>query len=179
MRRKLIITTLCVLSVAVGAAGAIAYSGPSPSDARKHAVESRADNFNRAAALIPDPRNTNFPIRRALRQMNDREDMLNHPWFVYLLGQNGNTIGYYVAKWPPINGCDFLSSTEDVWTNDKTALKMQSPSYDGVYYGGSLCNTWVIFDATTNAEIKIGGLQWYVSDQPLKLDAQAIKVKRG
>jgi hypothetical protein len=174
-----IVLAALVLGAGCGATTVLAgYTGPSPSDARKHAVESRADSFNRASALYPDPKLSNYPQRKALREFTQREDLLNHPWFVYILGDNGNTIGYYVAKAAPENSCNFLSSTEDVWTSDKSALKMQSPSYDGVYYGASTCDEWFFFDSTTNALIKIRGVKFYVSDQPLKLQAEAIKVSR-
>jgi hypothetical protein len=171
-----IVLAAAILAAGCGAAAIRAYSGPSPSDARKHAVENRADNFNRAASLVPDPHNTNFPLRRALREFSDREDLLHHPWYVYLLGDNGNTIGYYVAKYPPENSCNFLSSTQDVYHDDHGNLPMQSPSYDGVYYGGSVCDEWFIFDAATNALVKFRGFHYYVADQPLRVDAKPIKV---
>jgi hypothetical protein len=175
----LVVLIAAVVAAGIGAAIAQSYNGPSPSDARKAAVEARADAFNRAVQEYPDPGQLmhNFPIRHALRDMSLREDKINHPWYVYILGDNGNTIGYYVAKYPPINACDFLSSTEDVYGSDNGNLKMQSPSYDGVYYGQALCDVWVIFDAATNAEIKIGGLKFYTADAPLALQVQAIKVK--
>lgn len=176
-----IVLVVAILSAGCGATVVFAgYSGPSPSEARKTAVEERADTFNRAKSLIPDPGHqmTNFPIRRAVKEMTLREDMINHPWYVYITGDNGNPIGYYVAKWPPINSCDFLSSTQDVYNSDHGNLLMQSPSYDGVYYGQSSCDTLVIFDATTSAEIKVDKFHTYVSDVPLKLDVAQIKVTR-
>lgn len=177
LERNLLLCLLVFIIAGIGTAAAIGYSGPSPSDARKHAVENRADNFNRATQKYPDPHNSNFPLRKALIEMNNREDKIHHLWYVYILGDNGNAIGYYVAKSVPENSCNFLSSTEDVWTTDHAALKMQSPSYDGVYYGGAACDEWFFFDAATNAIIKIRGMHYYVADQPLKVDAQAIKVK--
>lgn len=171
--RRVALIAIILLSV-VGTGAALSYSGPSPSDARKHAVESRADAFNRAVSLYPDPKTQNFPLRKALVEFTQREDLLNHPWYVYILGMNGNTIGYYVAKAAPENSCNFLSSTEDVYNNN---VKMQSPSYDGVYYGGSLCDEWFFFDAATNALIKIRGVNFYTADQPLKIEAAPITVK--
>lgn len=176
-----IVSMIVVLAAITVTSVAIGYSGPSPSDARKNAVESRADAFNRATKLYPDPGKnmTNFPLRKALVEFTQREDMTNHPWYVYILGDNGNTIGYYVAKAAPENSCNFLSSTEDVYGSSNGNLKMQSPSYDGVYYGGSACDEWFFFDATTNALIKIRGVKFYTADQPLKLDAAAIKVRKS
>jgi hypothetical protein len=184
MRRVSIPLWVLVLSASIGSAlvGATiaqSYNGPSPSNARKTAVENRADVFNRAVSLIPDPGKemSNFPIRRAIKEMTLREDKVNHPWYIYTRGVNGNVIGYYVAKYPPVNACDFLSSTEDVYNSDHGNLKMQSPSYDGVYYGQSACDVWVIFDAATNAEIKIRGEYFDLADQPLRIVASPITVK--
>lgn len=177
----LIVLVVAILSAGCGATAVLAgYNGPSPSEARKTAVEERADAFNRAKALWPDPGHLvkNFPQRKALVEFTTREDLINHPWFVYILGDNGNTIGYYVAKAAPENSCNFLSSTEDIYNSDKGTVKMQSPSYDGVYYGASQCDEWFFFDATTNALIKIRGVKFYVADQPLKIDAAAIKVQK-
>lgn len=174
--RKLIIVVTALGVAGVAAAAAISYSGPNPSDARKHAVENRADNFNRAVAKYPDPHNSNFPLRKALVEFNNREDLAHHPWYVYVLGDNGNTIGYYVARSAPENSCNFLSSTQDVWQGDRVALGMQSPSYDGVFYGSATCDEWFFFDSATNALIKIRGMHFYTADQPLRVDAKPIKV---
>lgn len=170
----IVVVLLGLVSASMVRAGAL---DTSPSDNRKQAVESRNAAFNRAKSLIPDPQTKNFPLRKMLRDMTEREDMIHHPWFIYILGDNGNVIGYYVGKTVPINGCDFLSSTEDVWTNDKGSQKMQSPSYDGIYYGNSDCNVWVFEDAATNAVIKIGGMKFYVADQPLKLASNPVQIR--
>lgn len=182
MRRLTLERVFFICVIAIGAAAiyastvvAAAYD-TSPKDNRKLAVESRNSAFNRAKALYPDPVTKNFPLRKELVEMTQREDMAHHPWYIYILGQNGNTIGYYVAKSVPQNACNFLSSTEDIYSNDQGIVKMQSPSYDGVYYGGSVCDAWFFFDAATNAEIQIRGVNFYTSDQPLRLNAQAIKV---
>lgn len=151
-----------------------------PGDQRHYAVDERAAVFQRAANLLPDPVTVNFPLRRMLIEMTKREDLLNHPWYVYMLGMNGNVIGYYVAKTTPINACDFLSSTEDIWTNDKSSQKMTAPSLDGIYYGGGGvtggCDTYVFQDYATGAIIKIKGVNFYTADAPLKLQADPIKV---
>lgn len=176
---RIVLLTLLALLLAGMAAAYVSASGldTSPSDNRKQAVESRNASFNRAKALYPDPVTQNFPARKALVQFTARTDLLNHPWYVYILGDNGNTIGYYVAKNAPENSCNFLSSTEDIYSNDQGVVKMQSPSYDGVYYGNSTCDEWFFFDAATNALVQIRGMRFYTSDQPLKLAAKPIEVK--
>jgi len=148
----------------------------SPSDNRKQAVQSRNSAFNRAKSLYPDPYTRNFPMRKELVEFTQREDMLHHPWYVYILGLQGNVVGYYVAKFAPENSCNFLSSTQDIFETDHGTVPMQSPSYDGVYYGSSTCDEWFFFDESTNALIKIRGMNFYTSDQPLRLQAQPIRV---
>jgi hypothetical protein len=179
--KALIVSLLALMFSALGAvvgAKAVGLSR-SPSDNRKDAVESRNEAFNRAKSLYPDPRTSNYPLRKALVEFTQRQDKIHHPWYIYILGDNGNTIGYYVGKTVPENACNFLSSTEDVYKSGDGNLKMQSPSYDGVYYGNAACDAWFFFDAATNALIQIRGVNFYTSDQPLRLDAKAIKVRTG
>lgn len=148
---------------------------------REQALKQRTQAFARAEAQIPTPTPQNFPLRRALAEFTDRQDLVNHPWYIYLLGQNGNTIGYYVAKTVPINACDFLSSTQQVHNSDQGSTVLTAPSLDGIYYGGSGaasgCDSWFFFDYSSNALIQIRGVNWYSADKPLAIDAQPIKVK--
>lgn len=178
MTPLLLLVPLAALLVACGAGG-----NSTLNKQRDSALNQRAAAFARAEAAIPAPKTVNFPLRRTLVEMTKRDDQLNHPWYVYILGMNGNVIGYYVSKTDPVNACDFLSSTEDVHhDSDNGGYAVTSaPSLDGVYYGGAGssagCDAWVFLDYSTNALIKIRGLAFYVADQPLRVDAQAIKVK--
>lgn len=144
---------------------------------RRNSVRTRADAFARAERAVPVPKTENFPLRKTLAVMTERDDQLNHPWYVYILGMNGNVIGYYVAKTDPINACDFLSSTEDA----HDGYVLTAPSLDGIFYGGSGstsgCDAWVFLDAATDALIKIRGMNFYAADQPLRLEADPIRVK--
>lgn len=150
---------------------------------RKTSVNTRAEALARAEARVPVPRPQNFPLRQALSDFTLREDMLDHPWYMYILGDNGNVIGYYVSKVVPVNSCAFLSSTEQVWTGTQSegSQVLTAPSLDGIYYGGagasSGCDEWFLFDLATNAMIKIRGTKFFVADQPLRLEADPITVK--
>ncbi len=168
--------------LAVLAVGALLYStgcfDPPPQEVQRNkSIETRANTFARAERAVPVPHTENFPLRKTLAVMTERDDLLNHPWYVYILGMNGNVIGYYVSKTDPINACDFLSSTED--ETDHGILT--APSLDGIYYGGggsaSGCDAWVFQDEATGALIKIRGMNFYAADQPLKVSAQPIKVR--
>lgn len=183
MRRMIAVAAL--IMAALVATGCEDSSTPTSSDQqRKQSVKARADTFSRAEAKYPLPRTENFPLRKMLVEMTKREDLPNHPWYVYVLADTGNVIGYYVAKTVPINACNFLSSTEDVKkTEDNyepgfTTDVLTAPSIDGIYYGNSACNTMVFEDYSTNAIIKLGDVKYFVADKPLNLDAEAIKVKR-
>lgn len=147
----------------------------------KHSVETRSETYSRAEKAVPIPRTENFPLRRALAKMTERQDLLNHPWYVYILGDNGNVIGYYVAQTVPVNACNFLSSTEDVRDDDDGNVILTAPSLDGIFYGGggtsAGCDAWFFFDYATDALIQIRGVHFYSADQPLILDAEPIKVQ--
>ena len=137
---------------------------------REKSVDTRIDTMDRAQKQYPLPLTANFPIREALVKYTSRQDLINHPWYVYVMGDNGNIIGYYVAKTTPINECNFLSTT----VNDL-------PSLDGIYYGGGgsqgACDGRFFFDYTTDAMIMIRGLNYFVSDIPLLVDAEPIRVR--
>jgi len=132
----------------------------------------RVNVLQKAQEKYPLPQTENFPLRGSLIEFTTRQDLINHPWYVYVLGENGNIINYYVAKTAPVNICAFLSTTEN---SDGTL-----PSLDGIYYGGSgsssPCNGWFFFDYETNAMIELIGVNLSVADQPLKTDAQPVKV---
>lgn len=149
---------------------------------REQSVKARTETFARAESVVPLPQPQNFPLRAALVEFTDRQDMVNHPWYIYVLGQNGNAIGYFVGKTYPQNVCNFLSSTERVETRYEGTIVLQAPSLDGVYYGGSgasgACTSYFFFDAATNAMQVIDGLPFFVSDAPLALDAKPIRVSQ-
>lgn len=143
-------------------------------------VNNRYSALDKASKLYPDPELENFPLRKALVEFTRRQDEIK-PWYVYLLGQNGNVIGYYIAQTVPINSCNFLSSTEKIWAGSNGASQiLTAPSLDGMYYGGggasSGCDSWFFFDEATNALIQIRGMNFYAADEPLLLEADPILV---
>jgi hypothetical protein len=143
---------------------------------RRDAVASREDVFDRAEAVHPVPTNlSNFPMREVLAKMTLRQDEVNHPWYIYIMGMNGEPIGYYVGQTYPVNACNFLSdSTRFVDLPDGQWGVTTAPSYDGVFYGGggaaSNCNGYVFFDVTTNAMHTFVAPMWVASDRPMNLD---------
>lgn len=172
--------TLTLLLIIIGGVLALSCTTEQGGENREEAVANREQVFDRATSLYPDPRPENFPARQALIEFTARQDLLNHPWFVYILGNNGNVIGYYVAQTRPINSCNFLSSTEKVRDDDDGNVVLTAPSLDGIFYGGggasAGCDAWFFFDSATDAMIEIRGVNFFTSDQPLLLEAEAITV---
>lgn len=150
-------------------------------EARTESIAQRNTQFARAQIVAPNPNPVNFPVRRALVEFTERQDLMGHTWYVYILADTGNVIGYYVAKARPVNSCTSLSSTEDVdYDSDGGNVLLTAPSLDGVYYSGSgasaRCDAWFFFDAATDALIEIRGVDFYTTDQPLRLEAEPILV---
>src|SRR3990167_3469445 len=153
-------------------------------DQRKQSVATRTQSLKEAEAKFPISHPKNFPLREALVRFTEREDLLDHPWYVYIIADTGNILGYYVAKQVPVNSCTFLSSTENVLTEGiEGTVVLTAPSLDGIYYGGggasAGCDEWFFFDGATDAMIKIRGVKFFVADQPLKLEAEPILVAGG
>ena len=174
----LLLVAALLLTVAVACGGE--NGGASSSQQRKRSIQTRTDIFAAAEAKYPIPHPKNFPLREALVAFTEREDLLDHPWYVYIIADTGNILGYYVAKQVPVNSCTFLSSTENVRDDDGGNLILTAPSLDGIYYGGggasAGCDEWFFFDGATDALIKIRGVKFFVADQPLKLQAEPIEV---
>jgi hypothetical protein len=143
---------------------------------RKDAVKQRETNFDRAEAMWPAPTDlSNFPIRRALVEYTRRQDLVNHPWYIYIMGMDGTPIGYYVGQTYPVSSCNFLSSTER-FTDlpDGQWGQVTAPSYDGIFYGGggasAACQSMFFFDVITNAMHTFVAPMWFASDRPLNID---------
>ena len=172
-------------AIALSIIGAVAFAAlgcaeEQGGDNRQRAVAHRESTFERATRLFPDPSPQNFPMREALIKFTQRGDLLNHPWYVYIMGDNGNLLGYYVATTKPVNSCNFLSSTEKVYESSNGNIPLTAPSLDGIFYGGggaaAGCDAWFFFDAATDAMIEIRGVKYYVADAPLRIEAAPIRV---
>lgn len=153
----------------------------SPTDEqRKRAISSRAETFARAEKAIPQPIPSNFLARKMLAKYTSRQDVPDHPFYVYILSDVGTIIGYYVAQAAPVNINAFLSSTQD-YDSMRGAI-LTAPSLDGIFYGGSGSSQggdgWFFFDAASDALIILYGVKMFVADQPLKLETKQIIVER-
>lgn len=179
--RKFVIVLIALVATATLFAGCGNSTAPNVVAQNDNASANRAKTFERAKAQAPDPVVKNFPRRQTLVQAVERQSLPNHPWYVYVLGMNGNIVNYFVAKSVPVNDCDYLSSAQSViWDGGSDGggnVVLQSPSLEGIYQGGGVCNTMTFFDLTTDSEIQLTGMNTYVADRPLKVQAQPIEVK--
>ena len=146
---------------------------------REASTDTRHEGQAAAIDLHGEPQKVNFPAYEAVVEFSNRTDLANHPWYIYILGETGNVVGHFVATTKPINSCTFLSSSQDVDSSQNGKVILQAPSLDGTFAGGSggsaACDAEFFFDATTGALIEIN-TQYFVADQPLLLDAEAIQV---
>lgn len=178
-----IIGLLAVFGVmAFGSAGCL--DTPQATQQSHNDVNNRYATFAKAQAQVPTPRITNFPRRQTLADATERQSLPHHPWYVYVLGLNGNIVNYFVAKSVPVNDCDYLSSTDNITngvgsnTGDNNVV-IHSPSLEGIYQSSSGCDTLTFFDLTTNAEIQVSRGQTFITDRPLRVEAKPIRVATG
>lgn len=144
---------------------------------REESVDLRAEGFARAETLIPVPRNENFPLRVVLAEYTVRQDLINHPWYTYILNDLGAVTHYFVSTAVPVNSCAFLGSTEDVLDQGTgSGIILTAPSLDGIYYGGSgaasACNGWIFIDAATGVLGMAFGMKIMTFDAPLILETE-------
>ena len=172
---------LAVLAFMLLGTACIDEGTPSGEESRDEAISSRWKNFERAEALHPAPMQENFPLRELLVEYTQRQDLINHPWYIYVLGENGNAVLYFVSTTIPVNVCAFLSSTEDIKKSQWGNMILTAPSLDGIYYGGagasSPCNGWIVKDAATDAMGIIYGDKLLVFDQPLILNTEPVRIQ--
>ena len=190
MRRSVI---LSIITLVIFGAILVGCSGKEPNDTVRQGVDFRWDNFNRAEKKYPMPRQENFPMREAMVKYTQRQDMLNHPWYIYVqIGEQNPSYLYYIGQTYPQSTCNFLGSTEDVreyglddGRNNNTFIKGTAPSLDGIYYGGGGSQgggcDYFFFDMATDGMIVLSNnLKWFVSDRVLgTLDARPVRVSNN
>lgn len=137
---------------------------------RQKSVELRTEMMDRAEAKIPAPQSQNFPLRQVLAEYTRREDMVNHPWYTYIMSDTGAITHYFVSTTVPVSTNAFLGSTESVYNG---SVVITAPSLDGIYYGGAGSSTgmngWIFIDAATGAMGIAYGQKILTFDAPLIL----------
>jgi|SRR3989344_572348 len=157
MRNFMSLKTFILILLALSVFMLLTAEGGCNEDNDPRAIDLRWERNGQAIDKYGIPQTVNFPFYGVLYDMTLREDMVNHPWYLYVITELGSYTGYYVATTPPVNACNFLSSTEDVRDDDQGNLIMTAPSLDGIFYGGSgasgACDAWVFFDYNTGAMV--------------------------
>ena len=170
MKNALIVTIIAMAFMVTGCKGEASTT--------EKQEQARSSLMDKANASVPIPRIDNFLARQSVAEYMRRMDNPSKTFYIYVLGDNGNVIGYYVAKSQPMNICSFMSPTDKVEERygDPDVVR-QAPALDGLYYGSSGCNVDYFFDAETDALIQLNGLNYMIVDQPLQLDAKPLKVQ--
>lgn len=186
--RYLIMAGITALALAaIGCTEVEKKSNPS-AESNQRSVEQRATNFQRAETRFPQPTQENFPMREALVKYTERQDQLNHPWYVYVMLSeftNPPLFVYFVGQTYPQSTCNFLGSTEEVrvWKGDGyvSVEKFQAPSLDGIYYGSGAttggCDYFFFEQGSDAMQVIQHDWKWFVSDKLLLLNAQKVQVQ--
>tara|TARA_B100000929_G_scaffold290599_1_gene284871 strand:+ start:32489 stop:33004 length:516 start_codon:yes stop_codon:yes gene_type:complete len=140
--------------------------------------QTRTEVLNRADAAVPTPVISNFIARKTVAEYMRRMDQPNKLFYIYIVADTGNIIGYYVSRGKPVSSCLNMTPPDrgDYYRNGGVINRV-APSLNGLYNaGGGACNSTYFFDAETDALVEISGLNLFTADQPLNLDAEPITV---
>lgn len=148
--------------------------------ARDANVAAQKSLMDRATAAVPVPRVSNFLSREAVAKQVKRLDEKGKLFYIYLLADNGQQLGYYVSNTRPVPTCALLTPPDDLWTytgnGGNLSQLMKAPGLGGTYPGGD-CRSVFFFDAQTDTYIEISDTKYFVSDQPLSLKSEPITVR--
>ena len=154
--------------------------GQQPPTARDANVAVQKSLMARATATVPVPQVSNFLSREAVAKQVKRLDEKGKLFYVYILADNGQQMGYYVSNTRPVSVCALLTPPDDLGhVSDSlghASQLMKAPGLGGTYGGGD-CRAVFFFDAQTDTYIEVNGLNYFVSDQPLSVKSDPITVK--
>lgn len=144
---------------------------------RSNSVDAQQRVTERALKAVPVPVVTNFLAREAVAKQVRRLDEAGKLFYVYIIGDNGQQIGYYVSNTRPVATCTLLTPPEEVLSNGYGSV-VKAPGLGGTYSPAPSCAGVFFFDAATDAYIEIAGLNYFVSDQPLSVRSEPIRVAK-
>ena len=168
---------LTVIGACLGNTGCEPQAGES---ARERGTKVQTSLMERATTAVPVPQVNNFLYREAVAKQVKRMDEAGKLFYVYIFGNNGQQMGYYVSNTRPVPTCSLLTPPDDIWKDYNgngglTSQRITAPGLGGTYSPGP-CSSVFFFDAATDAYIEISGLNFFVSDQPLSVKADPIRV---
>lgn len=176
--RKLIYCFFGLLTLG-GLLGNTGCEDRSQTEARTQNMQAQESLMNRATASVPVPHVSNFLAREAVAKQVKRLDERGKVFYVYLLADNGQQLGYYVSNTRPVPTCSLLTPPDEIWKygdTGRTSQRLTAPGLGGTYSPGP-CNSVFFFDAATDTYIEVSGLNYFVSDQPLAIKSEPIRVK--
>lgn len=169
MRKLIGVVSMAVLALSLTACDIEASS-------RDVNMRQQEDVMTRATKAVPVPQVNNFLAREAVAKQVKRLDEKGKLFYVYVTTPMGQIMGYYVSNTRPVATCSLLTPPEEQEGNGNGANVMKTPGLGGTYSPNPSCGGVFFFDAETDAYIEISGLSYFVSDQPLALKAEPIKV---
>lgn len=176
MRRSITVLLFVLVSVFLVACNGSLQTSQTTSEKQE---AQRTSNMDKADAQVPVPQTSNFIARETVAEYMRRMDQPDKLFYIYLLADTGQVLGYHVSRGQPVNICTFMTPPDrvDELYNEPDVVR-SAPALDGLYYGSSACNIEYFFDAETDALVQLRDIKMIISDQPLSLNAEPITVKQ-
>lgn len=168
--------TIHLMSVVLLSLILMACNGEMTTSEKQEAT--RDELMTRANNSTPIPEIRNFLAREAVAEYMRRMDQPNKLFYIYILADNGQFVGYHVARTQTVNICTFMAPTDKIEKSRGHYWKRDAPANDGLYYGAGACNVDYFFDSATDALLQLKGLNYIISDMPLALDVKPLKVRQ-
>lgn len=174
--------TATIPAVVIAATLALAGCGSGPqSDAQAKGQEVTEQAFGQQSAAVPYPADelTDSLERRNLVERLRRTNNPNAIGYVYLLGDTGTYLGYYVIKGKVSSTQSQLTTDQlQVWTCRSSGCEsnvVNAPGDDGSYGA----NEPGIFFFTTEGVMVTTDMRYVVTDAPLNVNAPKLNVPKG
>src|SRR6056297_2829121 len=132
--------------------------------------------MQRARAQEPTYHPKNFLTRKNVNKWMKRMDVPSKLFYIYVMADNGSITHYFVAQYRPVSTATFLTPPKREWEIQGSNELGPAPALDGVFYGDGAGDQYFFFDAETDAFISLKGLNYILSDQPLRVDAPKINI---
>ena len=132
--------------------------------------------MQRARSQEPTYHPKNFLTRKNVNKWMKRMDDPSKIFYIYVMADNGSITHYFVAQYRPVSTATFLTPPKREWDIWEQNVLGPAPALDGVFYGDGAGDQYFFFDAETDAFISLKGLNYILSDQPLRVDAPKINI---
>jgi hypothetical protein len=150
-----------------------------PEDSTSQGAAAQEDVMTRALAEVPVPTVEQFTTRQTVARWVETANNPDQTHYVYAMLPGVGYVGYYVADSAPVNICVSLTPPQRYYRGNNSNYQLgAAPALDGVYYGGSGCDMWYFFDASTGAKIEMGGqMAFFTTNLPLDIDVPRLSMR--